>query len=110
VFRRYWGLAVASTLGLAAAVVLCWHAAAPTFADLKRDGNQMVAAVERFRETNGRYPETLAEAGVVPPPTRYGAWGFEWDGGEYVLSIGDYGRDGFVLYYSSRNRDWYADT
>lgn len=59
---------------------------------------------------HGRYPASLAELVEVPKPTRYGPWEYETDGVGFVLSIGDYGRDGFVYYYSSRTQTWYADT
>jgi hypothetical protein len=85
-------------------------AAGPPFDDLKREGNPVIAEIEQYRQAHGHYPRSLAEAGLEPSPTRYGPWEYESDGKEFVLSIGDYGRDGFVYFYSSRSRSWYADT
>ena len=99
-------LAVAAVLAAVA-----WVVTAPSFNDLKRDGDRMVTAAERFRQENGRYPESLAAAGVVSPKSRYGPWRYKSEGGDaFSLSVGDYGKHGFVFYYNSGRGEWYADT
>jgi hypothetical protein len=108
--RRRWALAVLGAVGGPALGVLLWHTSAPSFSELRADGDRMVAAVEQFRHVNGRWPETLAEAGVTPPDTRFGPWRYQVKGEEFYLSVGDYGEDLFVLYYSSRTGEWYSDT
>jgi hypothetical protein len=90
----------------AAAVILVggailWWAGAPPIRELKRDGNRMVEAFERFRSANGHYPDSLGEVGVMPPTTRYGRWRYQLDGGDFTLAVGEYKRDGFVLHYST---------
>lgn len=108
--RRYWGLAVFGVLGLTACGVLLWHAAAPSFADLKRDGEQMVAAVEHYHRSRGRYPTSLEQAGVAPLITRYGPWVYRSDGSSFTLSVGDYREDLFVFSFDSNSNCWHADT
>jgi hypothetical protein len=114
--RRGTGTLLKLLAGLAAAGVAAlavWAATAPSFGDLRRDGDRAVAAVERFRSENGRYPESLAEAGAELPPTRYGPWRYTPDGGGFCLAVGDYARDGFVFYYATvpgRPAAWYANT
>jgi hypothetical protein len=110
VFRRNWGMAAFAPLGAAAGGFVVWAFAAPSFASLRRDGDVMVADVEQYRQANGRYPETLAEAGVTPPWSRFGPWRYESDGASFRLAIGEYGRDGFVLSFISGGRGWYTDT
>jgi hypothetical protein len=96
---------------LVAALVAWVVLTTPSFAHLRREGNKLVGAVERYREQNGRYPASLEEVGVTPPETRYGPWRYEcWEGRYFSLSVGDYGRDGFVYSYSSAYGTWYADT
>jgi hypothetical protein len=98
-----------SVTAVVAAVL--WLGSAPSFGSLRRDGDRMVTAIERFRTENGHYPKSLGDAGVVPPWNRYGPWRYESDDGRYfTLSIGDYGKDGFVYWYFSGRGDWYADT
>jgi hypothetical protein len=84
----------------------------PPFDELRRDGEGVISAVERYRAENGRYPESLVIAGVVPPESPCGPWQYELnpDGKSFCLSIGDYGRDGFIYFYSSGSGSWYADT
>ena len=90
--------------------VVVWVATAPPVADLRRDGDRMVEAVEQYRRVSGRYPESLEEAGVVPPECPYAPWRYVYyDDGHYRLSVGDHDRDGFVLTYRSASGKWYLD-
>lgn len=71
----------------------------------------MIMAVEHFHRENGRYPKSLEETGITPPWSRYGPWRYESEDGRYfTLSVGEYGRDGFVYHYFSESGGWYADT
>jgi hypothetical protein len=109
---RAWGMLLFATLGLTACGAVLWEMAAPSLADLERDGDRMIAAFEQYRRDHGQYPATADEAGVTLPETRFGRWQYrpEPDGREFALSIGDYGEDLFVLLYDSRTGRWSADT
>jgi len=70
-------------------------------AELQQEGDAIVAGLEDYRRANGAYPTAL----VTRPPLgrRYGGWQYETrgDGKACDLRVGDYGRHGFVLVWSS---------
>src|SRR4051794_33405563 len=78
----------------------------PSYDDLRRDGDRMALAVDRYRSQHGRYPETLEEAGIVAPECPYDGWRYYSFDNHYRLSVGDDDRDGFVLTYRSVSREW----
>ena len=78
---------------------------------LERQGNALRGTVERYRAAHaGRCPASLAEAGVSPErlATRFGRWRYECAPGDsaFALQVGDYGRNGFVLYWSGDHWSW----
>jgi hypothetical protein len=72
----------------------------------------MVAQIERYRSAHGRYPETLRAAGISQPTYHYSGFAYRLiEGGEaFELSIGDYSRNGFCLFWNSKWGVWYHDT
>jgi hypothetical protein len=81
---------------------------------LKASGNHIVAQIEQFRGTHGRYPATLIEAGVSTKPTKYGAWEYSSSSlTNFELRIGDYGASSkyfFVLWWNAEEQEWGLDT
>lgn len=71
-------------------------------------------ALERYREEHGRYPETLEQAGIATPQTRYGPLRYRvWTdsaGTRYEVSFGDYHGNGFVSSWGSLSGEWALDT
>ncbi|MBN1476482.1 hypothetical protein JXA47_07010 [Candidatus Sumerlaeota bacterium] len=85
---------------------------------LKEQGNLIVAAIEEHIMENGGRPSSLAELelGAESLTTRYGPWVYrevvtDRASGStcYELSVGDYGRDGFILCYSQDRTEWVLD-
>ena len=74
-------------------------------------GHAIASAVEAFEADRGRLPTTLAEVEVANPLTRYGRWRLSAkdEGSGYHLVFGDYGRDGFEIWYDSAERDFTVD-
>jgi hypothetical protein len=79
-----------------------------TLRDLQAEGQALAEAAERHRVRTGRYPATLAEAGVSTPLTRYGWWRYGSDGDSFTLELGDYQRFAFQMYYDGDG--WKVDT
>jgi hypothetical protein len=111
------GLRTAGILGLVAAIftvvaVLGFLSLGPGRRELPELGDALVRRLEAHRASRGSYPETLKSAGIHPDWTRFGGWWYEsTDGGlGYVLGIGDYSRDNFVLYRVSGDSEWSWDT
>ena len=79
-------------------------------AQLEPEGDRCIEAIERFRQANGRYPASLAEASCSPRADTHGRWQYEvWpDGTTFSLKVGDYERDGFVLYLGDDGK-WRVD-
>jgi hypothetical protein len=76
---------------------------------LQAQGQVLVDAAERYKAQTGRYPNTVEQAGVATPVSRYGRWQYKTDSGgkSFSLSVGDYERDGFVMYWTDRG--WSID-
>jgi len=78
-------------------------------AELQQEGDASIAALKDYLRANGAYPRALATR--PPLGKRYGGWQYETreDGKACDLWIGDYGRHGFVLIWSSERSKWYLD-
>ena len=72
----------------------------PDWDRLEAQGNEIVRAIEAHHSAHGEYPPSLDAAGAYPSKTRWGDWTYYPSGKAFYLSIGDYGRDRFELYYS----------
>jgi hypothetical protein len=105
---RFQSVLILLTLA-AVLVAIVWSASIPSYDDLRRDGDLMATAVDRYKLKNGRYPESLEEAGVVAPECLYAPWRYVCYGDHYRLSVGDLDRDGFVLTYRSVSGEWHLD-
>jgi hypothetical protein len=85
---------------------------APTYEQLKAEGNQILARLDKYHSQNGRYPLSASDAQIELPWTRYGRWKYvSSDNGQSCqLSLGEYdGWDPFTLFWQSKDRDWYID-
>ncbi len=84
---------------------------APSPSELCVIGSPITVQLQQYRAQNGRYPASLAEAGLDPGATFFGPWRYRiWDGGTSCrLSNGDYGRYLFVVSWTPE-RGWYVDT
>jgi len=78
---------------------------------LKTQGASIVKDIEAFKERHSRFPSSLAELPRPPDSTRYGPWQYSVSksGGSFELSVGDYGRNGFVLYWRTKKREWFLN-
>ncbi len=82
----------------------------PDFPRLEREGETLIAAIERYHATHGAYPSTLDAAGISAPKTRWGYWRYRMNpDGKYLVSVGEYDRHGFIL-FKEQGKDWYRDT
>jgi hypothetical protein len=63
-------------------------------------------ALEQYRQTHGKYPPTLEDAGIETPVTRYGPLHYYGTGTWYLISFGDIERDRFSSDWDSRKRTW----
>ena len=72
---------------------------------LETKGKSMVAQIEKFKRSDGRYPTSLAQAGILDTKTRFGQWKYDASTNGFFLSIGDYSHC-FVLGYSDKEGWW----
>ena len=72
----------------------------------------LIERLKHERRIRGRYPETLESIGEKAPTTRFGLWVYRCyrQGDAFSLTIGDYGKNGFVLWWDSPSGDWGIDT
>jgi hypothetical protein len=110
--RRAWRPAAAllgSFLGLLLLVATLPRR--PGMDELEAEGRELVSALERWRAEHGRYPLSLAEAGLAPPRNGYGGWRYveRQAGASFGLACGEYERDDFVLYHSRETGAWVLD-
>lgn len=82
------------------------------FERLEAQGDLIVEQIENYRTENGVYPDDLSSAAIAVPDAPYGGWRYHlFEGGEvFQLSIGDYGRHMFTLYWISHSDSWSRDT
>ncbi|HEX5439027.1 MAG TPA: hypothetical protein VFW98_17880 [Gemmatimonadaceae bacterium] len=70
-----------------------------------------IQAIQRYAQTHGRYPASLAETGATAPFTPYGRYRYRAidDGADCSLSVGSSFRDGFVLVWDCARGQWSMD-
>ena len=71
--------------------------------DLRALGQPLVDAIAAYRQTHGRYPASLAAAGLAPVNTPAGAFEYRavQDGRRASIFIGDFARRRFQARWSS---------
>ena len=82
------------------ALALASCSAKPDWDRLEAQGNEIVRTIEAYRAAHGEYPQSLEAANAPPSKAKWGEWRYSRSGKVFYLSVGDYGRDGFELYYS----------
>ena len=86
-----------------------------TMAQAERQGTELRHLLAVFEKFHGSYPVTLDQLGVGAEITRMPC-GTTWtytpasNGASYLLRLGDYGRNGFLLEWNDRNSTWQWDT
>ena len=80
---------------------------------LQAQGDRFVEAIEAYRTAHGNYPTTFGDAGITPADTatKFGPWIYMHSGTDpsFEISVGDYGRNNFALWWNSSHPHWYLD-
>ena len=67
-------------------------------------------ALEQYRQEHGTYPDSLQDAGIPIPSTRYGPLHYYGSSSKqnvwYLISFGDPGKDDFQADWDSRKQKW----
>lgn len=96
--------------GLALLLAVASRCLLPTDPQIHAMGNGLVSAIEDWRTRHGRYPRTLAEAGLDSPTRDNGGFRYHADrqDASFTLSIGE--ADGVEVQhdYFSKNPGWYC--
>ena len=93
-------MALRGQLVAISALALASCSGKPDWEPLEAQGNQIVRAIETYRAGHGEYPHSLEAANAPQSKTKWGERRYSRSGKVFYLSVGDYGRDGFELYYS----------
>lgn len=78
--------------------------------ELMSEGDVMVAQIEAWNASHGRYPVSLEDAGIAVPQADYEGWYYLTDsaGADFMLSIGPYSsRFPFSLTWLTDSQEWY---
>ena len=80
-------------------------------AAFKASGKPLVDAIEAYRRAHGDYPDDLDAIGKASETAGRENWTYRKKDREdgYVLKVGDYRKDHFVLDWDSRYGDWATD-
>lgn len=80
----------------------------PGHQEIHSMGNLLVSGVEKWRTCHGRYPSSLAEAGLGSPTRYLGGFRYQTDpaGSTFILSIGRANGSEFQHDYDRSNRVW----
>lgn len=83
---------------------------APTPKELCDAGEPIARAIEAYFHEHGQYPASLHDARIDAPETYFGPWRYSVSNNrqECSLSVGDYGRYSFEVWWSPEN-GWYVD-
>ena len=76
----------------------------PDFKKLKLKGDEIRLKIENYHDINNAYPRSLEQLNINNSITWYGYWQYNPSGGE--IKIGDYSRDGFVLFWNKNSQKW----
>jgi hypothetical protein len=96
-------------LSMVAAEVLLPPRCSPATA--MRGAIPVILKLNEYRSVHGRYPRSVAEAGVKMPRFRCGTYQYTLTAdGNCKLKIGDYGKDSFTAWWQSDTQAWYVDT
>jgi len=95
-----------SLIGVALIVSACGRSySTADIESAKTAGQPIIQRITDYNRAHGRYPASLQEAGIAPVKTKLGTFEYERRGetnAEYfVLLVGDYNRNGFVLFWNS---------
>jgi hypothetical protein len=80
---------------------------------LEAQGRSLRAAIEARRREVGAYPQRLAELASVASDSLASCgttWTYRTNEHGYQLHLGDYGENGFVLYWAQSDSSWNWDT
>ena len=83
---------------------------APSPSELCEAGRPITLALRKYRNENGRYPASLADARITASSTFFGPWIYRCheEGESCELSNGDYARFLFVVSWTPKG-EWYVD-
>lgn len=81
------------------------------FNSLKTNATPIVEQLEAYKRVHKEYPSDVAKVGIELPDAAYGGWKYRTreNNSVFALSLGDYGRNGFVLFWDSKHGVWYLD-
>ena len=84
---------------------------APGTHALEKTGEPVIAALEQYREEQGRYPSNLSEAKICSPNTFFGRHRYRVNSDQtaFTLVIGDYGRYKWEIRWQSGASGWTYD-
>lgn len=87
------------------------HADRARIEALKSSGRPIVEAIEAWHRVRGKFPDALGSIGEPASSASGAGWNYRKhdDGKGYVLCIGDYGVDHFVLLWDSDYPEWTTD-
>jgi type II secretory pathway pseudopilin PulG len=99
-------LCLLSVIGAALIAVACSPStSAADVENAKSAGQPIIQRLADYKSAHGRYPDTFQEAGITPAITDFGAFEYERHVSEddeyFIVRVGDYGRNGFVLFWNS---------
>ena len=80
-------------------------------AQLRQDGDVIVAALAKFQAIHGKYPNFMDQLSDTEKLPTIRMWGYHvsMDALECGISAGKYFRDGFVLSWHSKIGRWHLD-
>lgn len=86
----------------------------PSHSEMKKlriEGDALINKIEEYKMKNNVYPVSLEKIGIKNTTTSFGGWKYKLEntGGSFFLSIGEYEKHLFILYWSSGSGQWHAD-
>ena len=76
--------------------------------NLKKQGEVIIKQIDGYKDTEGKYPESISAINMPARSLRFGEWSYRPTSNAYCIGIGNYSKNSFDLSYTP-DGGWYLN-